>query len=372
MKQNRRYRTWPALVVGFGLLVGLNVFSASWAYHEVARIHKAVYSVYRAYRQTARDLADIQSKAFQSAILLRDFLLAPAREASPDRLREGLEGLQRAIEQDLASLERSGNAETVRALPDLRAELGAYWRSVERVLDWSSWERVALSSSFLKKEVLPRRIAVLSLTSRIDRLAEDSLRRERRRIETSGDEYLRSLQRMQILSLLLACGVAFFSIVRTSHLERRSQTERERAEEAEEELRKLSQNLLHVHEEERKAISRELHDEIGQKLTALRMAIGRLDRMRSGSETDYQAQVAEAKELAETTLRSARDLAMGLRPSMLDDLGLGAALQWQAREFSRHAGVPASVEMEGNLEELPEAVRTCAYRAAQEALTNCA
>jgi signal transduction histidine kinase len=63
---------------------------------------------------------------------------------------------------------------------------------------------------------------------------------------------------------------------------------------------------------------------------------------------------------------------MGLRPSMLDDLGLGAALQWQAREFSRHHGVPVTVQIEGALSELPDQYRTCVYRVVQEALTNCA
>jgi signal transduction histidine kinase len=63
---------------------------------------------------------------------------------------------------------------------------------------------------------------------------------------------------------------------------------------------------------------------------------------------------------------------MGLRPSMLDDLGLEAALEWQGREFSRHTGVPAIVKVEGSLENLADAQRTCIYRVVQEALTNCA
>jgi signal transduction histidine kinase len=62
---------------------------------------------------------------------------------------------------------------------------------------------------------------------------------------------------------------------------------------------------------------------------------------------------------------------MGLRPSMLDDIGLGPALQWQAREFSRRSGVPAVVQLDGVLAGLPDEHRTCVYRIVQEALTNC-
>jgi signal transduction histidine kinase len=82
--------------------------------------------------------------------------------------------------------------------------------------------------------------------------------------------------------------------------------------------------------------------------------------------------VEEAKQLNVKAMRALRDLAMGLRPSMLDDLGLGPALQWQGREFSRHTGVPATVQVDGLLENLSEAQRTCIYRVVQEALTNCA
>ena len=67
-----------------------------------------------------------------------------------------------------------------------------------------------------------------------------------------------------------------------------------------------------------------------------------------------------------------RNLAAGLRPSILDDLGLGPALEWQAREFSRRTGIPVEVQRSGLLPELPDRHRTCLYRVVQEALTNCA
>jgi signal transduction histidine kinase len=82
--------------------------------------------------------------------------------------------------------------------------------------------------------------------------------------------------------------------------------------------------------------------------------------------------VDQAKRLAEQALRSVRDIAMGLRPAMLDDLGLGAALEWQARQFSRLSGVPVSVTVEGELEKCSDAQRTCIYRVVQEALNNVA
>ena len=65
-------------------------------------------------------------------------------------------------------------------------------------------------------------------------------------------------------------------------------------------------------------------------------------------------------------MRTVRDLAMGLRPSMLDDLGLASALKWQGREFTRQTGTPVEMQIEGNLERLSEDHRTCVYRVVQE------
>ena len=107
-------------------------------------------------------------------------------------------------------------------------------------------------------------------------------------------------------------------------------------------------------------------------LTALRMEIGRAERAQALGSPAFSSTVAESKGLIERMMRLVRDLAMGLRPSMLDDLGLEPALAWQAREFSRRYNVPVDLVVDGDLERLPDPQRTCVYRVVQEALTNCA
>ena len=107
-------------------------------------------------------------------------------------------------------------------------------------------------------------------------------------------------------------------------------------------------------------------------LTGLRLEIRNLEELRTSPGPAFQEHFEEARNLAENTLRAVRNLAMGLRPSMLDDLGLALALQWQVREFSRLNGIPATAEIDGDLDKLPEEVCTCVYRVVQESLTNCA
>jgi signal transduction histidine kinase len=102
------------------------------------------------------------------------------------------------------------------------------------------------------------------------------------------------------------------------------------------------------------------------------MELANLEEIRNSPGEEFAARLQEAKQLAEQTLVSVRDLAMGLRPAMLDDLGLGPALEWQGREFSRRSGTPVEVQVDGVVDELPDSHRTCIFRIVQEALTNCA
>jgi len=155
-------------------------------------------------------------------------------------------------------------------------------------------------------------------------------------------------------------------------LERKHQEQTKQIEDSQHNLRRLSRRLVQAQEVERQALSRELHDEVGQMMTALGMELGHLETLRQENPDAFRARIEDAKRLNADTMRAIRDLAMGLRPSMLDDIGIEAALQWQGREFSRHTGVPATVRVNGSLDYLSDSQRTCIYRVVQEALTNCA
>jgi signal transduction histidine kinase len=102
------------------------------------------------------------------------------------------------------------------------------------------------------------------------------------------------------------------------------------------------------------------------------MELANIEGARGDSPVRFAERLQDAKNLAEETLRAVRDLAMGLRPSMLDDLGLGPALEWQAREFSRRMGVPVDLRIDGSIEHLQDEHRTCVFRIVQESLNNCA
>jgi signal transduction histidine kinase len=179
---------------------------------------------------------------------------------------------------------------------------------------------------------------------------------------------------MRIAGLALGLGtvVALFSITRTRSLETAAAIHMAEIERNAGELRQLSQKLSKAQEDERRNLSRELHDQVGQTLTALSMELGNVEELRHVPGEAFAQRLSEAKKLNQETLRAVRNISSALRPSVLDELGLAPALQWQGREFTRRSGVPVDLQVDGELTDLPDAHRTCIYRVVQEALTNAA
>lgn len=137
-----------------------------------------------------------------------------------------------------------------------------------------------------------------------------------------------------------------------------------------EEVRELSSHLQTVREEERRSIAREVHDELGHTLTALKMDIAWLVKRIPDDDGEIHSRGAELTGLVDQTISSMRRIVSRLRPPVLDDLGLDAALEWLASDFQRYSGV----ETEITLSDLPNRFRgakaSCIFRIVQEALTN--
>lgn len=133
-------------------------------------------------------------------------------------------------------------------------------------------------------------------------------------------------------------------------------------------LRHLSNRVLSIQEEERKRISRELHDEVGQALTAVNVHLTMARKVPGSAEQ----QIADAQKLVEQTMEAVHRFARELRPAMLDDLGLGAALRSYIKAFSDRTGLPVHFEAAAVIEQLGNDEKTVLYRVVQEALTNVA
>jgi PAS domain S-box-containing protein len=156
----------------------------------------------------------------------------------------------------------------------------------------------------------------------------------------------------------------------------RDVTERKRAEEeiksSREQLRSLSTRLQLMLEEERARIAREVHDELGQLLTVLKMELSWLAHRFYENQAPLQEKVQSMSQLVDTTIETVRKIATELRPGVLDDLGLIAAIEWQAQEFQIRTGVKCKLNVVPESMVLDPARSTAIFRILQEALTNVA
>ena len=133
-------------------------------------------------------------------------------------------------------------------------------------------------------------------------------------------------------------------------------------------LQELSARLLRAQENERRTLARELHDEVGQSLSAILMEAESASCSEEPGE--MRDHLAAIRTLAEKTVNEVRDLALLLRPSMLDDFGLVPALNWYAREITKRTGLNVVVQADDAADNLPDEHKTCIYRLVQEAVNN--
>lgn len=136
------------------------------------------------------------------------------------------------------------------------------------------------------------------------------------------------------------------------------------------ELLALSEHAINALEEERKQIALTLHDETGQSLSMLIINLERLESQLPGEENLLLEKLSETRQLAQETLANLRKIVYGLRPSILDDLGLIPAIRWYARSNLENAGIMVEINANGEVEPLPSALNSTLFRIAQEAINN--
>jgi len=255
----------------------------------------------------------------------------------------------------------------------LRNELMDYWGILAPIFQWDPSERRRSGYAFLRDDVFPRRQNMLAVADRIAAINDQQL--------TAGnDQVVSLLLRFQtrllitlVAALALSFGMAWFSTRKILRLEDQARLRYEEVADARGQLKDLSARLVQAQETERRALSRELHDEVGQSLSAVLIELRNLSAgLNVRSEEQSRIHVETVKGLVENTVRVVRSMALLLRPSMLDDLGLIPALKWQARETSKRTSMDVSVATELDSDDLPDEYKTCIYRVVQEALHNCA
>jgi len=360
---------WLVLSLGFGGLLVCIIGAAAGTFLVLGRVRSDETQTRKTFLERLSALDQIRAQILVSGTYIRDYLLSPdASGAAAQAAR--LTSLEHENHTSMEAYARGLDPEEREPFLDLESEIETYWSVLDRTLAWSPEERTRRRYSFFYDELTPRRTAMLQIADRIVAVHERGLIRAEEQLTESSMNLRRSLMLMFALELAGGLLLALLTIGHTLRLER--ELERRLAEntKAHAELRELSASLVRTQENERRNLARELHDEVGQSLSAILMETENAACAETPAE--MRAHLSSIRTMAEKTVNEVRDLALLLRPSMLDDFGLVPALNWQAREMSKRTGLNVLVSADDATDDLPEEHKTCIYRLVQEALNNAA
>jgi signal transduction histidine kinase len=365
----RRLRPLLVLSFGFGGLILFILAAAIGTIVQLDRVRSEDARTRQAFLGRLRALEQIRTEIYRSGTDMRDFLLSPA-PSDADPPREDIVAIEAETHAGLDRYSRLLEPEEQDAFQALRSEIDAWWQVVDTAFHWTPAERQRLRYTFFYEQLVPRRTTMLQIADRIAEINERGLNRAEDRLAASAQSLRWSL--IVTFGMTLAGGVllALVTTAVTLNLEREVERRLKETTAARADLQALSAGLVRAQEEERRSLARELHDEVGQSLSAIMMESGNVAA--SADPGEIQDRAVSIRRIAEKTLNGVRDLALLLRPSMLDDFGLVPALNWHAREMSKRTGLTIRVNADDIPADLPDEHRTCIYRVVQEALNNAA
>ena len=277
-----RLKTWLVAALGLGSLVVLIAVSMLALSTKAQDIYSQLDQLNNHHRRVEENLRRLRSDLNLSGIFVRDYLLDVARERAPE-YRQQIAEYRRT---NMATLEELKTLiEHDEQIESLQTKLDEYWATFDPLFDWTIGEKIMRSAAFLRREVVPRREAALAIAMEIEKLNDANLAAQRAEVARQHAAFRADLHRLLWEALLLGLVVSLVVVFPLRALERRSEEQRAVAEAAEQQMRELSQRLVAAQEEERKSLSRELHDHVAQVLTALRMELGRIERTNVPADT---------------------------------------------------------------------------------------
>jgi len=358
-----------ALVAGFGALLVLMAIICLDSLRTLGAFATYNSQVRQELLYRERTLEQVRAGLYEASNIARDYVLIKSDPHAQKTLRTELQSIQSETTTALKACIQSLPAGKREPFQRLALELEHYWSTIGPIFVLSPDEK-NLGNAVLRGDVLSRNTEIIAITREVSAVNDDELKDADQRIAEVLAQFRYRLLMVATIAFSFGLILAGTTIIYAVRLENRAEEKYNESLEAERELKKLSKRLVEAEERERRAISRELHDEVGQSLNALLLDVENLMEMSCG-EGAFRRGLQKVKSLAENCVNEVRNMALLLRPSMLDDLGLVAALDWQGREVSKRTGMVVDTVDENVSDNLPEEHKTCVYRIVQEALNNC-
>lgn len=360
-----------AVVLGFGLTLGVWLFTGYYFTRRLSAVEAESAAISARYMRAQELLSNVAGQVLLSSVYLRDALLDPNPSEIHNhrqRLEDTYDALDRELDQYVPVLDSLAERQQV---DRLRQEIEEYRETTRAVLGRDITRTPAETRILLNTHVVPRRENVIRVTEDVRAINRTAFVQQQNVI--AGIHRLAERRSWQWLgaALAISLGIGLLAIVYSARLE--NSLRRQQAVEAQhtQHLQHLSAKLITAQEEERQNIARELHDEVGQVLTAIKVELAVAQRRieHAGGSPHL---LDDVQSIADAALHTVRDLSHLLHPALLDDLGLAAAIDWYLHAFGKRHSISVSFRQDGMARRLAPEIELAAYRVVQEALTNVA
>jgi len=359
-----------ALLTGFLVIFAVWLASTFYFTGRLADAQQRTAAIHARYVKAQELLFAVRSQVLLGSIYVRDALIETAESsAAAAAARDQVSALQAQVSQELEQYKAIASGDDNAGWVRLQEELDDYWEAASRLVAPDAGNHLATAQARLLGQVIPKRDVIVELSDDIRQVMTDDFDREQKELDTANRQVRRRTLEATAIALIIGCAIAALSTWYIGRLEADVLEHHDEIARNRQELQHLSGRLVRAQEEERKAIARELHDEIGQALTAVDVGLAVAEGAVS-ADGRAGAAIHEARIITQGALGGVRDLAQLLRPSMLDDFGLPETLKWYLRKFSDRTGVRTELIEDRLHERLSIDIEVCVYRTIQEAMTN--
>lgn len=360
-----------ALAIGFGLTLAVWLFAGIYFSERISELDRRTTEVGERYVHAQRLLTSARVSVLLSSVSVRDALLAPDPASARHTARAVITSLDQAAESLSRYVPILNSPDEQARVQRLLVEITQLRQTILEMLatDSSEWQEMA--GSFLVGRLTPRRQAFMTVAEELGSLNRTTFVEHQREVVALYRETQNRIWQMLGLTLVVSLGIATVSTLYAGRLERKVRGQHARDIDLQRGLQRLSSELIRAREGERRVLARELHDEIGQLLSATKFELAAAQKVideHGGPATLLD----DVRPIVERTLQAVRDLSHILHPAVLDDLGLPAAVDLHIKEFRRRHAIKVEFSEKGIHERLPREVETAAYRIVQEALNNVA
>ena len=359
-----------ATLLAFLLTFGVWLLTGYGLTHRTHQTRSQAATVTTRYMDAQQLLANVNSQVLLASVHIRDTLLGAQTDGADSRAQ---------VEQAFDTVDRTRtryvpvlDTESERArLSRLRDQIKEYRGQLSAVLTTAESVSATEARFILWRNVVPRRDIVISVSEEIRGLNREAFIKHQNDVAEIYESSQRWFWATLIVAILASFGIALVAVRYAGRLEGRLEDQLKVDAANAMELQRLSARLISAQEEERRSIARDLHDEVGQGLTAIKVELAVAERAIGKGSAGAKA-LEDARTITDSALATVRDLSQLLHPAILDDLGLSVAVETFVRSFGQRHQLKITLDQEDVDTRLAPDVETAIYRIIQESLTNVA